>query len=173
MHILLSLLVIVYFASHASGEPATAQKTIPKVIKEAHVADPDCSDKDLKMLKEFIVVEPLDENRTLYLLPCYAGAYNVLSGAYAYDKRYPTEARKELLATFNDAVGWTGISLLTNPNFEPKTMTITTLEKGRGLGDCGAVGTYQMVRIRLPADAAALLGQERRHQNAGRLAGDL
>ena len=143
MHILLSLLVVVSFVSHASAEPVAPQKKIPKVIKEAHFADPYCSDKDFEMLKEFIAVAPLDEHRTLYLLPCYAGAYNILSGAYAYDKRYPAEARKELFATFNDAVGWTGISLLTNANFDPKTKTITTLEKARGLSDCGAVGSYQ------------------------------
>lgn len=143
MRIVLSLLVLMSFAPRAAGEPVAAQMAIPKVITEAHFSNPDCSVKDFELLKELAVVAALDEHRTLYLLPCYAGAYNILSGVYVHDKRYPTEARKELFATFNDAVGWTGISLVTNANFDPKTKTISTLEKARGLSDCGAVGTYQ------------------------------
>ena len=115
----------------------------PGAVLTAHLDDGECKDFEKENLKNARSAEPLDENKTVYLLPCYAGAYNVIYRVYVFDKRYPSDVKRELFAGYSDDLGWYGKDSLINADYDPETKTLSALEKGRGLGDCGSRPTYQ------------------------------
>ena len=89
-------------------------------------------------------VHALDERRTLVLLACGTGAYNLSvvpfvatrqGGAIRIDPAPFDAALKE----------WEeeeGHRILVNGGWDPESMTIGDFAKGRGLGDCGSRSTY-------------------------------
>lgn len=115
----------------------------PGAVLTAHLDDGGCKDFEEEHLKDARIADQLEENKTVYLLPCYAGAYNVIYRVYVFDKRYPSEVRRELFAGYSDDLGWYGKDSLINVDYDPKTKTLSAFEKGRGLGDCGSMPTYQ------------------------------
>lgn len=122
---------------------AMAQTDIPEAVAKLIRADKECRDYDTDFLKKARETAPLTENHTLYLLPCFAGAYNVVYRVYVLDKRYPNEVRPSFFAGYSDEMGWFGQQQLINASYDAKTKTLTAFEKGRGLGDCGSIPTYQ------------------------------
>ncbi len=119
--------------------------TIAAPVERLHRADRECRDYVAPHLQEARVSDRLDEHRTLYLLPCFAGAYNVVYRVYSFDRRYPDEVKPDTFAAFTDELGWYGKDSLINIDYDAKTKTLTAFEKGRGLGDCGAQPVYRWV----------------------------
>lgn len=81
----------------------------------------------------------LGGGKTLVLIPCGSGAYNVSTVPYVLVDGKATVAR------FDIVPGWTeaeGIATLVNASFDPKTGQLGSYMKGRGLGDCGGMETY-------------------------------
>ena len=85
----------------------------------------------------------LSKTEILVLIPCGAGAYNVLSvpliATGMPGRRSFTPARFDLQP------GWgedKRIPMLTNAWFEAKTSSLGSYAKGRGAGDCGSSETY-------------------------------
>lgn len=115
---------------------------LPEPVRKVIAGDPECLDYDAKHLKDARQTAQLSEHHTLYLLPCFTGAYNVVYRAYVVDKRYPQDVRPSAFAGYSDDMGWYGQTQLINAHFDEKTRTLTAFEKGRGLGDCGSVPTY-------------------------------
>jgi len=93
----------------------------------------------------------------LYEYPCYAGAYNFSSVYFSandygeveqiffpfpdYDVTYKDEEETIVdQVTLNGFYAWEN---LTNPDFEPKTMTLYSNSKWRGLGDASSSGRWQ------------------------------
>lgn len=72
----------------------------------------------------------LGGGKTLALLPCGAGAYNFSSVAFVL------AGGKAVRAVFDDG----NDGMLVNAGFDKGTLS--TYEKGRGIGDCGAAQTY-------------------------------
>ena len=127
----------------AKPSSSKAPAYYPGAILTAHLDDGVCKDFEKEHLKDARIADQLEDNKTVYLLPCYAGAYNVIYRVYVFDKRYPSEVKRELFAGYSDDLGWYGKDSLINADYDPKTKTLSAFEKGRGLGDCGSSPTYQ------------------------------
>ena len=103
-----------------------------------------------------------DGPRALVLLNCGAGAYNFSSGIYTA-RRDNEGAWKFEPAKFDyDATGFTATSripILVNAGWDAATQTISSYNKGRGLGDCGSSESYiwdgEMFRL----TAASFMGE--------------
>ena len=79
----------------------------------------------------------LGGGRTLILVPCGAGAYNFSS------RPVIATGRNYVLAPFDVASDWSdGDAMLVNAGFDPKTATLSSYAKGRGIGDCGTSQTW-------------------------------
>jgi hypothetical protein len=84
----------------------------------------------------------LSGEQYLFMVPCFAGAYNF---SYQLYVGRPGDQIFDLLlfANYDDVLGWTGTDELFGAYFDPETLALTSFYKGRGLGDCGASGTWQ------------------------------
>lgn len=122
---------------------ATTADNLPDAVAKLISADRECIDRDASHLMASRTLARLDENNTLYLLPCFTGAYNVVYRVYVFDARYPDELRESVFAGYSDENGWYGKRELINATFDAGTKTLTAFEKGRGLGDCGSVPAYR------------------------------
>jgi hypothetical protein len=88
---------------------------------------------------------PLDRDDALLLLPCEAGAYNV--SAVPLVARGSVAGRRTLsMARFDFAPGFTGDPgappLVVNALWDARRGILSSLAKGRGVGDCGASEDY-------------------------------
>lgn len=73
----------------------------------------------------------------LHIAQCFAGPYN-------FTQLYFFERRDDLqLIYFADYYeSWSGTNQLFNSDFDPKTGSLSSFYKGRGLGDCGTTGQW-------------------------------
>ncbi len=87
---------------------------------------------------------PLDRDRTLILLPCDAGAYNLLSVPLIASGA--AGGRALSVARFDHAPGFgtdaAAPPLLVNADWDAATGRLSSLAKARGLGDCGSSEDY-------------------------------
>ena len=116
---------------------------LPKAVEAKISADGDCQDYNADHLRKSRVSATLGETQTLFLLPCFTGAYNIVYRVYVFDTRFPKELKPSLFASYSDEMGWSGTNSLINAGYDENTKTLTAFEKGRGLGDCGSIPTYQ------------------------------
>ncbi len=115
---------------------------IPPAIEKLHFADGECEPSDRPPLEGFgFESARVDKDNTLYLIPCFAGAYNVVYRAYL--KSFNDTARQLLFARYSDETGWTGTKDLMNISYDTKTGTLAAFSKARGLGDCGSTSRYK------------------------------
>lgn len=84
----------------------------------------------------------LGDGKTLILLPCSAGAYNMLSAVFVIDAGGVAPARADAPVGFgqSDADAATAIPTVVNGVFEDGTLR--SFAKGRGLGDCGVFQSF-------------------------------
>lgn len=86
----------------------------------------------------------IDETHVVVSLLCNAGAYQ---SAYVFYNVMNPGATESVIAmdfdVFDDKKKRTRTPLLTNPVYDEKTKTITTLNKQRGAADCGTAATYE------------------------------
>lgn len=138
------LLTAISLSTVLMAMPSRAQPvTVPEQVEKQHLADEECEDYDAPHMREARQTGRLDANHSLYLLPCYTGAYNVIYRAYTWDARYPDAVRMELFAAFTDQLGWYGRSGIINAEYDEAKRTLSAFEKGRGLGDCGSQPSWQ------------------------------
>jgi len=116
---------------------------IPPAIGKLHFVDGECEAADRPPLEGFgFETAQLDKDNTLYFIPCFAGAYNIVYRAYL--KPFNDMARQLLFARYSDETGWTGSKDLMNISYDAKTATLTAFSKARGLGDCGSTSRYKL-----------------------------
>ena len=84
------------------------------------------------------LVEPLDATRSLVGLACQSGAYNFTTAFWIVAGADVATAAP---VSF-EAPGAPAGNVLTNIGFDKNTATLSFFRKDRGLGDCGAEGTY-------------------------------
>lgn len=88
---------------------------------------------------------PLDGDDALLLLPCEAGAYNV-SAVPLVARGSVAGERTVSIARFDFAPGFTGEPgtppLVVNALWDARRGILSSLAKGRGVGDCGASEDY-------------------------------
>ena len=128
--------VVIVAAKPATGKPPA--KTSPELIKKGRAL---CGEEDEgSKLEE---TWPLGNNQFLYAFVCpdSSGAYNYHYGLLIATGGNPATARSvsfEWPIKIGDIEADPGAEVITvNPTFDPKTMTISSFSKGRGIGDCG------------------------------------
>jgi hypothetical protein len=77
----------------------------------------------------------LGDGSMLYAVLCWRGAYQ--ESAVMFRETADTLTVLSF-ADYSDEMGWGGTQELTMPEFDPKTKTLVTHTKFRGVGDCGA-----------------------------------
>lgn len=80
----------------------------------------------------------LDDSTRLVVVACSRGAYNVSSQFWLVPGRDVARAKPAEFEGNRDKPG----NELVNADFDPKTGRVMFYAKGRGIGDCGASGSY-------------------------------
>ncbi len=114
--------------------PAVAQArlpTKPSLAMQAQLRDCDDDILDLGIEPE---VARLAQGKIFWGMVCSRGAYNVIYRLFLTD-----ETGGGVQALTLDYPGGEATSELMNISFDPKTQTLMNFDKGRGLGDCGAL----------------------------------
>ena len=97
----------------------------------------------LDPLRREVRVFPLTDDKALMLTSCEAGAYNVVYLAWVVSRQKPFVARAiRLRLPFMPDSGSTELELM-NAGFDEHGKELTTLAKGRGLGDCGVATRWR------------------------------
>ena len=87
---------------------------------------------------------PLGDALRLVSLACSRGAYNVNSQFWLVTGRDVAKAKPAVF----EGGGSTPSNELVNSDFDPKTGQVMFYAKGRGIGDCGASGSYGWTGMR-------------------------
>ena len=100
----------------------------------------------------------LDATHSLVLIdhPCGNGAYNLFTSVYVLDETGPPRAAK---FDVSPGMGGDDDTDLTNGGWDAKTRTLSSYEKGRGLGDCGNTETYAWDGTRFRLTEATAMGE--------------
>ncbi len=133
-----------------TANPYTSGNTIvqapgkmPPAIAKLHFNDGTCTSMERAPLSDFgFETAQLDKANKLYLIPCFAAAYNVVYRVYITASN-ADDPRQLFFANFSDEMGWGGTGELLNSSFDAKTKTLSAFAKGRGLGDCGSTSIHR------------------------------
>lgn len=97
----------------------------------------------LDPMRREVRVFPLTDDKALMLTSCEAGAYNVVDLAWVVSRQKPFVARPvRLRLPFMPDSGSTDLELM-NSGFDEHNRELTTLAKGRGIGDCGVATRWR------------------------------
>ena len=119
-------------------------RELPRVLLEKHLArggcDPVRPDFDTTNTFE---AQRLDPVITMFSISCTAGAYNFGSRFWSVKNSDYLGAEVMMFAESDSGGGFTGTDILLNPDLNPKTGILTHFAKGRGIGDCGSLGSWK------------------------------
>ena len=113
---------------------------MPKEVSQFHAGNDACDAPEDLVHRDDGIAARLDAANVLYLVPCWAGAYNFGYVAYAFNSGV---VRQELFASYSERLGWTGTPFLVTPYFDPLSLILSDFYKGRGIADCGTSGLWQ------------------------------
>ncbi len=115
---------------------------LPEEVLIVHNEHGECEAfEDLPNGNDFIVV-PLNDARTMYLLPCFSGAYNFAHAAYVMEGSHVT---RKWFADYDENRGWTATDVIVNPDWEGGGLgRLSMFNRGRGIGDCGSTALWQV-----------------------------
>jgi hypothetical protein len=116
--------------------------------------DPDqCEDGE--MTTKHDMAWRLDARRSLVSLTCSLGAYNASNAFWIVENGAVASARPVEFPWTDDSEKNT----LVNGAFEPKTGRIEYFAKGRGIGDCGALGGYAWTGAGFALTGFSMMGE--------------
>ena len=120
-------------------------RDLPPAILERHVIAGDCDEPDFSAAdaRGRFWSARLDPWTTLYGVGCTSGAYNQLDRLYLVNAGNFRQIQPLTFAEPDGADGWETTDLLTNVDVNEVSGTLTAFNKGRGLGDCGSIGTWR------------------------------
>lgn len=126
----------------ADKERVTTREPAPlsNELRARHAANVDCEPLEDLVHGEDSMSFRMTATDTLHLIPCWAGAYNFGYMVYVDGKH---GSQQSYLASYSNALGWSGTPAVVNPWFDEKTNTLSDFYKGRGLGDCGTSGLWK------------------------------
>jgi hypothetical protein len=125
----------------ASGKPVPkteAAALIKAMRTEINRREPDSCEDVPSGFTDTDGAWPLDDRLRLVALACSRGAYNVSSQFWLVTGRDVARAKP---ASFGDS-GNTPVNELVNADYDPMTGQVSYYAKARGIGDCGAAGSY-------------------------------
>ena len=131
---------IIWIDEQQLSEPVAVVAEIPDRIIRLQAFDDYC---DPTNLPDSFVPEShqLSDQQWLHIMPCAVGAYSAISRLYLENRQYD-EIHPLHFATFSEDFGWGGTNILIDIEFDPATQILTSLARGRGLGDCGSLSKY-------------------------------
>jgi hypothetical protein len=116
--------------------------------------DPDqCEDGEMTTKQD--MAWRLDARRSLVSLTCSLGAYNASNAFWIVENGAVASARPVEFPWTDDSEKNT----LVNGAFEPKTGRIEYFAKGRGIGDCGALGGYAWTGAGFALTGFSMMGE--------------
>lgn len=122
----------------------TGSPALPEPVLAKHFAKSECEPLDGVLAdRRWTTVAPLSENKNLYIIPCFAGAYNIAYRLYVMRNDDVKTMRTLYFANYSKSLGWYGSDTLINVSYDPETGILTALGKGRGSGDCGNAARYR------------------------------
>jgi hypothetical protein len=77
--------------------------------------------------------------KELYVSSCFSGPYN-FGSLFLIDGVDGLEVLS--FADYSEEYGWSGTNQLINAEYDPKTGSLFSFAKGRGIGDCGSSGQW-------------------------------
>lgn len=121
-------------------------KAIPTEILNLHNAQcPEFQGERAEMMISEVFELPKSEysstTNELFVLGCDMYAYNSMRKAYIYNATYKSVTPVAVADVMGDG-SITATSDLMGVGYEPETLTLSTFQKGRGMGDCGSAITY-------------------------------
>lgn len=125
-------------AAPSGSVSVVTRPAVPKDV--AAMAAPVC-DPEVVKAQEGAQEWKLRADLMLLAVPCVAGATNSQVALYTTDAG-GHDARPVLLQQPPGTSDDRGQNVVANMRLEPKTLTLTGFEYGRGLGDCGATRTW-------------------------------
>lgn len=117
-----------------TAAPTVGQESLPANPSPALQAQLRDCDDDIAELGFAPEVARLGQGRLFWGVVCSRGAYNVIYRLFLTDERGGDVRPLELSYPSGEAT-----SELMNISFDPETQTLMNFDKGRGLGDCGAI----------------------------------
>lgn len=119
------------------GKPAAVTKTMRAALDK----ESDCGSSYEGGEGDPPAVETyaLGGGKTLALLPCGSGAYNFSTTPYIVENGHAVLAKFDFMGGGDASLE---SPLLTNAGWDAKTAQLSSYDKGRGLGDCGAAEDY-------------------------------
>jgi len=138
----LLLAALALAASSAVTPASAAPATPPETVIDAALVEAECVFYYSDIETEIAPVGALDDGLMLVEIPCWMAAYQAGSILIAFDPD-ATENARLLRFPVPSADGFTDTPSLTFPEYDPETKRITSLHRGRGLGDCGSAGRWQ------------------------------
>ncbi|QAY75952.1 DUF1176 domain-containing protein [Sphingosinicella sp. BN140058] len=85
-------------------------------------------------------ISALGDGKSLIVLPCSAGAYNLIAALFVTDGKSTEPARMDVASGMGPIDEQTGIPDVVNGGFEDGVLT--SYAKGRGIGDCGITQSF-------------------------------
>lgn len=122
----------------ASGKPLTKEQSaalVKSLRAELNRREPDSCEE---MADGSDGAFPLDDTTRLVVVACSRGAYNVSSQFWLVPGRDVGKAKPAEFEGNRDKPG----NDLVNADYDPKSGRVMFFAKGRGIGDCGASGSY-------------------------------
>ena len=143
MRVLLLLVMMItwsfgYLACNRAETASYSQ--IPEAVTRLHLADGECQQfAEEKHLQEASILHHVGHlDKSLVILPCHHGAYNLAAFVYLYDSREPENASREVFVGVDiDDGGLYPESLLFFPEYDPETGILSAYYAGVGSGGCG------------------------------------
>ncbi|MDO8409792.1 MAG: DUF1176 domain-containing protein [Phenylobacterium sp.] len=120
-----------------TAAPAAAQTGLPSQPSAALQARLGACDDDIADLGIKPDVARLAPGKLFWGVVCSRGAYNVIYSLFLTD-----EAGGDVEALQVPYANGEPVTELMNIDFDPETQTLTNFDKGRGLGDCGALSRW-------------------------------
>ncbi|MCT4701425.1 DUF1176 domain-containing protein [Enterobacteriaceae bacterium H20N1] len=97
----------------------------------------------LDPMRREVRIFAISDDKALMLVSCEAGAYNVVDLAWIVSRKKPFASRQiRLKLPFAPASGNNDLELM-NAGYDETNKELTTLAKGRGVGDCGVSSRWR------------------------------
>jgi len=143
---LMAALVAVFATPALADFNETPMAPPPQDVIDRALDDPDCFLPEAFDVLEMWDGTTLDSNTRIHIVPCQLAAYNMISKVIIERRDDEgTESTFDLqsFADYSTLYGWTASDTLTNTFINPETGHLAHFHKGRGVGDCGASGSWE------------------------------
>jgi len=118
----------------------------PQEVIDRALDDPDCFLPETFNALDMWEGTTLNANTRVHIVPCQLAAYNMISKIIIErrdDEGTSSTFDLQSFADYSSLYGWTASDTLTNAFINPESGHLAHFHKGRGIGDCGATGSWE------------------------------